>query len=259
MFKVSSVILLMVAGVCFGQQLQQRADDNIVVVGNQALPVQWTHQGTIQGAIKQAGPKGVVMIPATYAGTDCNPLSVCNPGTTLLIDLRGGVFQTYPPLASAGNGAGSSGVAPFVVPGTSMVGFIPDQYCAVNGGSSLDYFCDLNGALVFNAFGYLEVVPLTDRVQTWPAVQTFAAGVATGGPVTQSAAKTIAGTCLMSSATSCTFTISAVYSTPLCIGATPQGTTAIAGACSVSGSTVTITAASSNSQTWGAMIVGNPN
>lgn len=173
MLKVSSVILLMVAGVCFGQQLQQRADDNIVVVGNQALPVQWTHQGTIQGAIKQAGPKGVVMIPATYAGTDCTPLSVCNPGTTLLIDLRGGVFQTYPPLASAGNGAGSSGVAPFVVPGTSMVGFIPDQYCAVNGGSSLDYECDLNGALVFNAFGYLEVVPLTDRVQTWSAVQTF--------------------------------------------------------------------------------------
>jgi hypothetical protein len=42
-----------------------------------------------------------VWIPGTYAGTDCEPLSICNPGTTLIIDLRGGMFQTWPPLAAS--------------------------------------------------------------------------------------------------------------------------------------------------------------
>ena len=77
--------------------------------------------------------------------------------------------------------------------------------------------------------------------------------------INQAAANNHAGTCAMSSATSCTWTLAAAYtSTPICI-ASVQGSAAIAGACSVSGTTVTITAASSNSQTWGAVLVGNPN
>lgn len=76
--------------------------------------------------------------------------------------------------------------------------------------------------------------------------------------LTQTTTGNIAGTCNMSASTSCTFSITAGYgSTPICI-VTPQGATAIAGACSFSGTTVTITAASSNSLTWGALLIGNP-
>lgn len=71
----------------------QAASDNIVVVGDQAQPVQWVHQSSIQVAIVSAGPTGAVWIPNTYTGTDCNPIATCNPGTTLVIDLRGGAFK----------------------------------------------------------------------------------------------------------------------------------------------------------------------
>jgi hypothetical protein len=84
-------------------------------------------------------------------------------------------------------------------------------------------------------------------------------GFALATHLNQSTAGKFAGTCTMSSATSCTITLSSPYtSTPGCV-VTVQGATAIAGACSVSGTTVTITAASSNSATWAAMLFGNPN
>jgi len=69
------------------------------------------------------------------------------------------------------------------------------------------------------------------------------------------------GTCAMSAGTTCTFTlVRAFTATPICI-VTAQGTniTGGAAACSVSGTTVTITAAAANSNTWGALLVGNPN
>src|ERR1700691_1802115 len=103
--SLTIVWALLVAG-CFAQT----ADDSIVVVGNQAQPVQWTHQGSIQSAILRAGPHGVVWIPATYPGTDCSPLSSCAPGSTLIIDLRGGLFQTYPALAAGIADPGANGV-----------------------------------------------------------------------------------------------------------------------------------------------------
>ena len=82
---------------------------------------------------------------------------------------------------------------------------------------------------------------------------------AIGAHLNQVASGNFAGTCTMAAATSCTITLSAAYSgTPGCI-ATVQGATAIAGACGVSSTTVTITAASSNSATWAAMLFGNPN
>jgi len=64
------------------------------------------------------------------------------------------------------------------------------------------------------------------------------------------------GACTMSSGTTCTVTLSAQPSTPAlthCL-AQVQGTTPIAAACSISGSTATITAASSNSATWAVFI-----
>jgi hypothetical protein len=79
------------------------------------------------------------------------------------------------------------------------------------------------------------------------------------GHINQSNSGVFAGTCAMSASTSCTVTIGAAYnSTPGCV-ATVQGTTAIAGACSISGITATVTAASANSATWAAMLFGNPN
>ncbi len=63
------------------------------------------------------------------------------------------------------------------------------------------------------------------------------------------------GTCAMSAGTTCTITVTqpTTPSLPRCV-ATVQGTTPIAAACSISGTTLTITAASSNSATWAAYI-----
>jgi len=64
------------------------------------------------------------------------------------------------------------------------------------------------------------------------------------------------GVCTMSSGTTCTLTLSEQPSTPAlthCL-AQVQGATAIAGACSISGTTVTVTAASSNSDTWAVFV-----
>jgi hypothetical protein len=79
------------------------------------------------------------------------------------------------------------------------------------------------------------------------------------GHMNQVTANSWAGTCTMSASTSCQITIANAYtSTPICI-ATVQNSTVIAGGCAVSGTTVTIFAASSNSSTWGAILAGNPN
>ena len=82
------------------------------------------------------------------------------------------------------------------------------------------------------------------------------------GHMGQVAAGNWANSCAMAAGTSCTFTLTAAYTgTPLCV-VSPVTTTPAsvqAGACSVSGTTVTITAATSNSLTWDAVLIGNPN
>jgi hypothetical protein len=79
------------------------------------------------------------------------------------------------------------------------------------------------------------------------------------GHLNQVASGNWAGTCSMSSSTSCTITLTTAYTgTPGCI-VTVQSASVIAGGCTVSGTTVTITAASSNSSTWAALLFGNPN
>jgi Right handed beta helix region len=82
-----------------------------------------------------------------------------------------------------------------------------------------------------------------------------------GNHLNQTATKNIAGACSMSTSTSCTFTLNAAFnSTPLCFPA-QQSAILTGGAvgCTVSGTTVTITAATANSETWGAFLIGNPN
>ena len=176
------VLFCFLASLCFGQS----ADDNIVVVGNQAQPVQWTHQNSIQNALLHAGQNGVVWIPPNYKGTDCNPISVCNPGNTVVIDLRGGMFQTYPAISGSGSGSGSPVSAPFVVLGSSLIAFTEDQFCAFNLGTSPDILCDLNGQLTFNPggnLGPLLFLAYANAPQTYSAPQTFSAGVTvTGSP-----------------------------------------------------------------------------
>ncbi|MDE3149493.1 MAG: hypothetical protein KGL37_08485, partial [Acidobacteriota bacterium] len=100
---------------------------------------------------------------------------------------------------------------------------------------------------------------MSNSSSTFLAPAANVAGTLSAAVLAQKAANSFAGTCTMSSSTTCTATVAAAYnSVPVCI-ATVQGATAIAAACSVSGTTVTITAASSNSATWGYMLVGNPN
>jgi hypothetical protein len=81
-----------------------------------------------------------------------------------------------------------------------------------------------------------------------------------GGSFQQQAASNSGGTCSMSTSTSCTITIGHTYTTPVCI-VTQQSATLTGGAagCTVSSTTVTITAAVANSETWGAFVFGNPN
>lgn len=167
------LVVLTLAGVCCGQ-----AGDHMVVVGNQAQPVEWHHRSTIADAILKAGPSGVVWIPGDYIGTDCNPLSSCNPGTTLIIDLRGGVFTAFPPIAGI-SGGGNPATAPFFVNGSSLIAFTPDPFCAFNLNLSPDIFCDWLGQPVWNDNGFNELFALTDRVNNWTAAQNF-------GPITVS-------------------------------------------------------------------------
>ena len=76
----------------------------------------------------------------------------------------------------------------------------------------------------------------------------------------QNAASQMGGTCAMSSGTSCTLTIGHTYTTPVCIATQQSGTlTGAAVGCTVSGVTVTVTAATTNSETWGVLVFGNPN
>jgi hypothetical protein len=79
------------------------------------------------------------------------------------------------------------------------------------------------------------------------------------GHVNQGATGQFAGTCTMSSGTSCTITLISPYrSTPGCL-VTVQSVAVIAGGCTVSGTTITVRAASVNSSVWAAMLFGNPN
>jgi hypothetical protein len=115
--------------------------------------------------------------------------------------------------------------------------------------------CSTSNTMVFGSSS------VTDAYfgSTTPSAQIHATNSVLSGHINQSATGNFAGTCSMSSSSSCTITLSAAFtSTPICL-VTPQGTTAAYAACSVSGTTVTITASASNSLTWGALVIGNPN
>jgi hypothetical protein len=82
-----------------------------------------------------------------------------------------------------------------------------------------------------------------------------------GEQLNQLATKNFAGGCTMAAATSCTFTLTQGYtSTPLCFASVQNAApTTFQGSCALSGTTVTITASAANSNSWGALLIGNPN
>jgi|HubBroStandDraft_4_1064222.scaffolds.fasta_scaffold00021_35 hypothetical protein len=80
------------------------------------------------------------------------------------------------------------------------------------------------------------------------------------GHLNQSGTNSWAGSCNMGGTSSCNITLLSAYNTqPICIVTEQSASSVIAGGCSVSGTTVTIGAASANSQNWSALVIGNPN
>lgn len=89
---------------------------------------------------------------------------------------------------------------------------------------------------------WISMHPWPSQVQVTGTTQIGSSSL----PITSSGS-----TCSMSSATTCTITVPS--GSAHCV-ATVQGSTPIAGACSISGTTATITAASPNSATWEAIV-----
>jgi hypothetical protein len=113
-----------------------------------------------------------------------------------------------------------------------------------------------------NGFSYVTSHDGSSQQTQFSISATLATGVsevALSDHLNQINSNGLGGTCTMSSSTSCTLTLQTTFiAQPVC-QVTARGTTAIAGACSVSGTTVTVTAASSNSLTWNVSFIGNPN
>jgi hypothetical protein len=83
--------------------------------------------------------------------------------------------------------------------------------------------------------------------------------LAIGNHLNQIATDDYAGACTMTGGTTCTVNLQHSYSqTPLCF-AQEQGATGIDAWCSVVSNNATITAASANSKTFAALVIGNPN
>jgi len=120
----------------------------------------------------------------------------------------------------------------------------------VNGGTT-------NGAIGWRnngSTGDILLVPNTSDILTY---QVAAANAHPMRPIEQ-------GSCAMAAGTTCTFTIGASFAaTPITLAsidaASTPPATAISVKCSVSGTTVTVTAGASNSLTWDCALIGNPN
>lgn len=119
--------------------------------------------------------------------------------------------------------------------------------CAKTGGAGIADFRDaIHGTQFFWA-------PDNESATNTPQ---FPLGL-TSARINQPAAKTFAGTCAMATSTTCTATVASTYVTPLCFAQDVSGL--IFAHCTQSSTTVTVTAASSNSDTFNFVVVGNPN
>jgi hypothetical protein len=105
---------------------------------------------------------------------------------------------------------------------------------------------------------YINVVPngsnFLERLTT--SDKTFNVPVTVAGHLNQKAYGNLGGTCSMKASTSCSFKVTAPYPKDLICVTSVQGKRALPGACGLSENVVTITAASENSETWGAIFIG---
>lgn len=159
----------------YAQTPSNQASDDTVVVGNTSQPVQWEHRNDIQAAILRAGPNGTVWIPAGYKGTDCNPVSTCNPGTTKIIDWRSGggttgvVTGTPNQITVNSNQVGDAN--PKILPG-ALIANGPVGINSTNGVySTTSALCDFEGQanqdlLLCDLYGIGPVFNNGDGTQT---------------------------------------------------------------------------------------------
>lgn len=159
-------------------QIQDAASDRIVVVGNPSQPVVWNHRGNIQDAINKAQPNGTVVIPTSYTGTECNPISSCNPGNVAIIDWRNassldspGPIGDVTPNSVAATTLSSTQGAQSLPPAQPSLDIPPDltgtcDYPSAYLLASTVQICNLNGILVLNnGSGNYELLPLRIPVQ----------------------------------------------------------------------------------------------
>jgi len=166
--------VLMLAGACFAQG-QQPA--NWFFPGNPSQPITMVTEGVgIAKAISDAGPFGVVWIPASYQGSDCVPVSSCNGGGQLVIDLRNGKFapSNLANIATGTNGqlvgyTGTGTLGPVTTMPTNIAGAKPDEIRGsdgamvqmVNGttgtaGSTQAYTTNYANELVLDIYSWID-------------------------------------------------------------------------------------------------------
>jgi len=102
--------------------------------------------------------------------------------------------------------------------------------------------------VVPNGTNFLERLTASDKIFNVPVTVT--------GHLNQKAYGNLGGTCTMKASMSCSFKVAPPYPRDLICVTSVQGKRALPGACSLSENVVTITAASENSETWGAIFVG---
>ena len=144
-----------------------------------------------------------------------------------------------------------------IVAGSSVGGFGNNYTIYDNTAGSRRFMIDTNGNV--NVGGNTSLSKLFS-VGSSSQYSVDSNGVEYPAAIAQPSASTYGGTCAMVAGTSCTITIAHTYTTPVCIITQQSATlTGGAGGCTVSGTTVTITATVANSETWGAFVFGNPN
>lgn len=201
--------------------------DDDTISGWSAYFGSYIEQGTSGGYFGPLGPTGAVTFPSDIT-VDGNLIQ--NGGGYFSVGTGGLIYPSGAGAAWSTDGwlAYATGGAFYLRDTTNGV----SQFLC-NKGTGTTGYCQASGELV------------ADHLQT--------------SYLNQTASNNMGGTCTMSASTSCTITLSHSYNTPVCI-VTQQSATLTGGAagCTVSGTTVTITSAVANSETWGAFVFGNP-
>lgn len=85
----SLCVVWVLAIAALAQLVPNPTNSNIIIVGNEAQPVQFSHKSNIQEAIKKAGLTGVVIIPADYPFPN---ETFINPNAITIVDFRKNTF-----------------------------------------------------------------------------------------------------------------------------------------------------------------------